>query len=219
MSKFSIDKFENGIEFFQDEELYKFTSDSIKLAKFCNISHKARVLDMCAGSGVVGIYAYSLSKFNKLYLNEIQSSLCQLIDKNIQHNNLQDVAQVLNKDLNLLTTQDIGGLVDVIVCNPPYFKVGEGGVKLDENIAICRHEIKTTLRQIIMKSSELLKDKGKMYLVLPASRMCEAISLLSNNKLEVKRISIEFNNQDAKICLIEAVKGGKVGVKITKIGV
>ena len=219
MSSVTIDKFENGIEFFQDESLYKFTSDSIKLAKFCNIPSNARVLDMCAGSGVVGIYAYSIKKFNKLYLNEIQVSLCDLINKNIKHNHLENVAKVICKDLNLLNKQDIDGLVDIILCNPPYFKVDEGNIKLDQSVAICRHEIKTNLQQIVQKANELLKYKGKMYLVLPAQRMCEAITLLSNNSLEVKQISLEFNKNNAKMCLIEAVKGGNVGVNVNKLGV
>lgn len=219
MSNLTIDKFENGIEFFQDVDLYKFTSDSIKLAKFCTIPHNAKVLDMCAGSGVVGIYAYSIKKFNKLYFNEIQPKLCELINKNIKHNHLEDVAKIICKDLNLLNKQDTEGLVDIVLCNPPYFKCNQGGIKLDESVAICRHEIKTNLQQIIVKTKELLKYKGKMYLVLPANRMCEAVVLLCNNGLEVKQINLEFNKSNAKLCLIEAVKGGSIGVNISKLGV
>lgn len=218
MDNFSIDKFENGIEFFQNENLYKFTSDAIKLAKFCKISPQSKVLDMCAGSGVVGIYAYSIKKFSKLYLNEIQPSLCELIDKNINHNNLLSVAISICKNLKDLSVKDTDGLVDVILCNPPYFKIEQGKVKNNKNIAMCRHEIATTLSEIIKKCSELLKDKGKLYLVLPTERLCECIALLTNNKLEAKQIDLEFSKNSAKLSLIEAIKGGKSGVKINKIG-
>ena len=71
MNNLSLEKFENGIQMYQDETLYKFTADSIRLAKFCKIKPTDNVLDMCAGNGVVGLYAYSLKAFNKIYFNRL----------------------------------------------------------------------------------------------------------------------------------------------------
>ena len=123
MTNLSLEHFENGVKLYQDKTLYKFTSDAINLAKFCNIKHSDSVLDMCAGCGVVGMYAYSITPFSKLYFNDIQKSMCDLIDKNIKLNNMQDVCKVLYKDLKDLSLDDFGKPLDVIVCNPPYFKL------------------------------------------------------------------------------------------------
>ena len=213
MNNLSLENFENGIKVYQYEDLYKFTSDSINLAKFCRVKHTDNVLDMCAGCGVVGFYAYSINNFNKIYFNEIQPKMCDLIKKNAELNLLTDKCEVLCKDLNELTRKDFVKPLDVIVCNPPYFKVN-GKIKDNKSVAICRHEIKTNLKQVINKSSELIKSLGKFYLVIPAERFCECIVELNRFGFKQKRIKIFYSKDNAKICLIESVKGAKSGVVI-----
>lgn len=216
MTKLSLEQFENGIQIYQDETLYKFTSDSIKLAKFCKINHADNVLDMCAGCGVVGFYAYSIKPFNKLYLNDIQPEMCELIDKNIELNSLQNKCKIICKNLKYLTIQDFGKLLDVIVCNPPYFKYN-GRINESVNIAASRHEIYTNFNQIASTASKLLKDKGKFFVVMPADRLCESVCRLAENKLVVKRLEMYSHNSSVTLCLIEAVKNAGDGVKIKVI--
>lgn len=213
MTNLSLESFENGIKVYQDENLYKFTSDAIKLAKFCKLKHTDNVLDMCAGCGVVGFYAYSINSCNKIYFNEIQPQMCDLIDKNINLNNLKSKTKVLCKDLNNLNLNDFEKRLDVIVCNPPYFKL-TAKIKQDKSVAMCRHEITTNLQQIIYKAGELIKYNGKFYLIIPTDRMCECIGLLNVNKFEVKRMEIYHTNSLATVCLLESVKGGKSGVMV-----
>lgn len=213
MTKLTLEQFENGVRIYQNEKLYKFTSDSIKLAKFCNIKHTDNVLDMCAGSGVVGFYAYSILNFNKLYFNDIQPEMCELIKKNINLNNLQNKCKIICKNLNELNIADFDKPLDVIICNPPYFKVN-GKIKPNEKVAMCRHEITTNLRQIIVKAGQLIKNKGRFYLIVPADRMCETINLFGLSGFEVKKIEIYNTNDTATVCIFEAVKGAQSGVKI-----
>ena len=78
-----LENFDNGISILQSDDYYKFTQDAIMLAKFCNIKHTDNVLELCAGSGVISFYAYSLSSFNHLYFNEIQPEMCEIIKENI----------------------------------------------------------------------------------------------------------------------------------------
>lgn len=212
----SLEEFENGIKIFQDNTLYKFTSDSIRLAKFCNIKHTDRVLDMCAGCGVVGLYLYSITKFQNLYFNEIQPTMCELINKNLKYNQLEDKSKVLCKNLEDLTLDDFKKPVDVIVCNPPYYKLN-GEIKERREIAICRHEICTNLTNIIKKSSSLLKNKGKFYIIVPEDRLCEVVFEMGNNNFKVKRIQFNAVKNKINTCLLEAVKCGKSGVKLSII--
>jgi tRNA1(Val) A37 N6-methylase TrmN6 len=213
MTNLALEHFENGVKLYQDENLYKFTSDAIKLAKFCKFKSTDNVLDMCAGSGVVGFYAYSLNKCNKIYFNDIQPQMCELIAKNIQLNSLQGKCEVLCNDLKDLKLSNFGKLLDVIVCNPPYFKLN-GKIKEDLNKAICRHEIATNLKTIITTASKLLKSKGRLYLVIPCNRLCECINLLSENRLEVKNMEIYHTNNKATVSMMECVKDAKSGIDI-----
>ncbi len=213
MTNLNLEEFENGVKIYQDENLYKFTSDSIKLAKFCKFKSSDNVLDMCAGCGVVGFYAYSLRACNKIYFNDIQLQMCDLINKNIELNSLRDKAEVLCKDLKDLALSDFDKHLDVIVCNPPYFKLN-GKIKEDTSKAICRHEIATNLVQIIETASKLLKSKGRFYLVVPSSRLCECVTLLSKNNLEVKNMEVYHSNGKSTICLLEGVKNANSGVDV-----
>ncbi len=216
MQNLSIEQFPNGIKIFQSIDGYKFTKDAVELAKFCNIKHTDNVLEMCAGSGVVSFYMYSLNRFNQLFLNEIQHKNCEIIEKNIELNNLQNTAQCIERNLKDLSLADFPKKLDVIVCNPPYFKVV--GSKISENysVAISRHEIETNLSEIIKKSSELIKDKGRLYLCMNEERFAEMIAELSRNQFECKRIKLLTNQQGkVNLCLVEAVFRAKSGVKIT----
>lgn len=218
IENFKLEHFDNGISIYQCDNLYKFTQDAIHLAKFCNIKHSDNVLELCAGSGVISFYAYSLCPFNHLYFNEIQPEMCEIIEENIKFNGFKRKAKIFNCNLKELTPNDFPKPVDVIICNPPYMKVN-GTSKINEKreIAIARHEIEATLEDIIKKASELIKDKGRFYMVHLASRTAEISTLCSKYHMEVKRMKFIFNgDKEAYLVLTEAVKNGKPGVRITK---
>ncbi len=215
---FTLENFGNGISIYQCNELYKFTTDAILLAKFCNIKHTDNVLELCAGSGVISFYAYSLSNFNHLYFNEIQPEMCKIIEENIRYNNLKRKSKIFNCNLKNLALADFKKPVDVIICNPPYLKVNDKSlINEKREIALSRHEIEATLEDIIKKSSELIKDKGRLYMVHLAARSAELIALCHNYKLEVKKMKFIFtNDKEAYLVLIEAVKNANPGVRVLK---
>ncbi len=218
IENFKLEHFDNGVSIYQNDNLYKFTQDAILLAKFCNIKHSDNVLELCAGSGVISFYAYSLCPFNHLYFNEIQPEMCEIIEENIKFNGFKRKAKIFNCNLKELSINDFPKPVDVIICNPPYMKVnGTSKVNEKREIALARHEIEATLEDIIRKSSELIKDKGRFYMVHLANRTAEIATLCSRYHMEVKRMKFIFNgDKEAYLVLTEAVKNGKTGVRITK---
>ena len=218
IDNFKLEHFDNGIAIYQSDNYYKFTQDAILLAKFCNIKHSDDVLELCAGSGVISFYAYSLCNFNHLYFNEIQPEMCEIIEENIKFNNFKRRSKIFNCNLKDLKLLDFPKPVDVIICNPPYQKVNNNSlVNEKREIALARHEIEATLEDIIKKSSELLKDKGRLYMVHLASRATELAVLCNRYNMEIKQMKFIFNGEkDAYLVLIEAVKGAKSGVRIMK---
>lgn len=218
IDNFKLEHFDNGISIYQSDNYYKFTQDAILLAKFCNIKHSDNVLELCAGSGVISFYAYSLCPFNHLYFNEIQPEMCEIIEENIKFNGFKRRSKIFNCNLKDLSLSDFIKPLDVIICNPPYQKVNANSLINEKpEIAVARHEILATLEDIIKKSSELLKDKGRLYMVHLASRATEVISLCSKYNIEVKRMKLIFNGEkEAYLVLIEAVKNAQPGVRISK---
>ncbi len=218
LDNFKLEHFDNGISIYQSDSYYKFTQDAVLLAKFCNIKHSDNVLELCAGSGVISFYAYSLCNFNHLYFNEIQPEMCEIIEENIKFNGFKRKSKIFNCNLKDLKLSDFPKSLDVIICNPPYQKVNDKSlINERREIAIARHEIEATLEDIIKKSSELLKDKGRLYLVHIASRVTEIIICCAKYNMQVKRMKFIFNGEkEAYLVLIEAVKGAQIGVRVTK---
>ena len=213
-----LEHFENGISIIQSDNYYKFTQDAILLANFCNIKHSDDVLELCAGSGVISFYAYSLCPYNHLYFNEIQPEMCEIIKENVAFNNFKRRSKIFNCNLKDLKLTDFPKNIDVIICNPPYQKLNPNS-KINERpeIAMARHELSATLDDIIKKTAELLKDKGRLYMVHLASRSTEIVVLCEKYGMQVKQMKFIYNNdKEAYLVLVEAVKGSKPGVRILK---
>ena len=218
IDNFKLEHFDNGISVYQSDNFYKFTQDAILLAKFCNIKHSDNVLELCAGSGVISFYAYSLCPFNHLYFNEIQTEMCEIIEENIKFNGFKRKSKIFNCNLKDLKLSDFPKSLDVIIWNPPYQKANEKSLINERpEIALARHEIEANLDDIIKKSSELLKDKGRLYMVHIAPRVTEIVTNCAKYNMQVKRMKFIFNgDKEAYLVLIEAVKGANSGVRITK---
>ena len=86
----------------------------------------------------------------------------------------------------------------------------------NEGKLIARHEVKATLLDFIKTASELLKDRGELYIVHKPERTVDIMQKMRENKIEPKEIKIvyPYKNAGASIILIKGVKGGKKFLKI-----
>ena len=73
-----------GMKIYQDDGLYKFTSDSVLLSRFARAKKEDVVADFCAGSGIVGLHFYALNRpvVKRLVLFEMQKTLCACQERN-----------------------------------------------------------------------------------------------------------------------------------------
>lgn len=205
----------DNLKIYQDDILYNFSTDAVLLANFVNFNAKSVVVDLCSGNGVIGILASSKNNYKKIYLVEIQECLANLAKRSIEYNNFENI-EVINDDLNNLSSYINRESVDVIMVNPPYRKQNEHFVSENEHFNICNYEIKVNLEQIIKKSGELLKFGGKLFMVNDINRIEETIVLLNKHKFKTKILQIVQPNinKKANVFLLQATKGGKSGLKV-----
>ena len=209
---------ENGIIVYQDEMLYKFTSDSILLSRFATVKKSDAVADFCAGSGVVGfnLYAINSGLIDSVSMFEMQPSLALLAQKSIELNDLNDKFSVFNTKLQDIGS-DFAGKFSLIVCNPPYMPVGHGFKDENDLIAVCRTELTLSLGELISAISKCLKYKGRTAICHRADRLSDVIFEFKKNNIEPKRLQfVSGGNKEPYLFLIEGVKGGKSGIKILK---
>lgn len=205
----------NGLYILQENDGYRFTSDAVALANFVKVKNNGRVVDLCSGSGVIGILVNAKNNCKDITLVEIQESLADMSKRSIQYNNIENI-NVVNSKLQGIHKIIGDNVYDVVVCNPPYKKQGSATM-LNENksIAIARHEIEVTLEEIIMESSKLLKFGGDMYLVNKEERLTDMLVLSRKYNIEPKEIKILASTKGANIIMLRCKKGGKSGIKIS----
>lgn len=189
-NNYKLDYLSKGSPIFQVQDKYTFTSDSIHLAHMVKEEKIETLFDLCAGSGVVGLEVAEMKQVGNLYLVELQKELALCAKETVKLTKTKTKIEVINKSITDL--EEYFSLADVIVCNPPYFKVGSGEVNKNISRAMARHEITLTLEDIIKVSHKLLKETGKLYLIHIASRENEIMKLIKNHNFElVEKIELK----------------------------
>ena len=85
---------------------------------------KPRVLDLCAGSGCVGLAIASQVKTCHVVLGEIDEGALRICRQNVRRNGL--TTQVMPYQVDALQKPPVNlGEFDCIVCNPPYIPDGD----------------------------------------------------------------------------------------------
>ena len=109
--------------------------------------------------------------------------------------------------------------VDLIVCNPPYFKYDQNN-KINDSIEkqIARHEICINIDDICSCASKILKDNGKLCIVHRTDRFTDVYESMKKYRIEPKRIKYIYNNENSnsEMFLIEGQKNAGTGLIIDK---
>lgn len=199
-----------NIYLYQDKDMFRINSDTRYLGEFIEVKEDEIILDIGTNNGALLLYANKIG-CKKLIGVDINGEALKLCEENMKLN------KVDNYEIHNCKVQDLNiGKVDVIVCNPPYFKSGK--VKENVNLANARHEGTLTIYELINSSKRLLKENGKFMMVYKSCDIAEVISLLDLNGFGVTRLKFIFdeNKEDSTCFLIEAMKNRKHNVKVKK---
>ena len=145
----------NDLKIIQRKDMFNFSLDTVLLSQFCTINKDVRnIVDFGTNNAAIPLL---LSKRTpkKITGIEIQEEAVELAKRNVQMNDLEEQIEIIHGDIKeVVKTLPKAQL---IVCNPPFFKVGEDS-NLNENeyLTIARHEIKIDLEGIISSAAYLL---------------------------------------------------------------
>lgn len=195
-----------GLKIIQDDTLFRFGTDAVLLAGFCEAHPKEHVVDFCTGTGVIPLLVSARTgvRFSAI---EIQARAAALARRNVALNNLQDRIAILEGDVKE-ARRLVEGHVHAITCNPPYERLGTGGVSASQEIRIARHEVLCTMDDVIKSAASLLQTAGRLYMVHRASRACELIYIMHQYGIEPKVVRLVQSESDKPPILI-LVKGVK----------
>ena len=206
-----------GLKIIIDPSIFNFSTDSTILADFVNIKFKDKnIIDLGSGTGYIPLYL-TLKTTAHIYGIEIQKDVYEMAKESIELNKLESRIKLINDDMKKLDQYFEANFFDVIVSNPPYFKLEELSKKNeDEHKTIARHEEKITLSELIQIAKKYLKNNGVFAMVHRTDRLIEIIEEMSKYNIEPKKIQLIYpkKNTNSNMVLIEGKKNGKPGLII-----
>ncbi|WP_461212850.1 tRNA1(Val) (adenine(37)-N6)-methyltransferase [Lacticaseibacillus sp. GG6-2] len=205
-----------GVQIIQSRTVFAFSLDAVLLAAFADVKRHSRVVDLAAGNGAVGLFVAPRTD-EQVTLIELQPRLADMAKRSVRLNGFTnvDVHQLDLKDVATVVSKDS---VDVVTCNPPYFKLDDGHVvNPNDHLAMARHELTTTFQTVATATASLLKYQGKAFFVHRPDRLAELLQTLVAANLAPKRLRFIHPKADreANMVLIEAIRSGKPdGIRI-----
>lgn len=207
----------SNLKIVQNDDYFNFSLDSVLLPNFIKInSNVKKILDLGTGNAPIPMILSTMTDA-EIYGIEIQKEIYDLAVESIKINNLEKKITLINDNMKNLDKYFAPNTFDIIVSNPPYFKIDEKS-NLNERIekTIARHEKEITLEELVAIAKKYLNNNGKFAIVHRTDRLIEIIEQFKKNNIEPKRIQLIYpkENSESNMVLIEGTKNGNPGLKV-----
>lgn len=195
---------------------HRFGTDTVLLADFASPRKTERAAELGAGCGAIFLLWCREQAPAHCTAVELQTDACDMARRSVEYNHLQDRVSVLHADLRRLKGALPAAAFDLVVCNPPYKKLGTGLLNPQDAHKIARHEAECTIQDISSAAAHLLRFSGRLCLCQRPERLCDSIQAMRGAGIEPKRLRFVQQRTDKapKLFLIEGKKGGKPGLTV-----
>ena len=200
----------NGLKIIQNPDWFSFGIDAVLLSAFAKVKAGANVVDLCTGTGIVPLLLSSKTEAKSFTGIEIQPEVANMAMRSVALNGLESRIRILTADVQQLDGVLEKSSVEVITCNPPYFKATGGIHNAHQVKTLSRHEVALPLEALFQAVYRLLVPQGQFYMVHRADRMVDVLYWARSVKIEPKVIQLIYPKVNAKpnLMLIKFVKYG-----------
>ncbi len=201
----------NGLKILQNPSSFCFGMDAVLLADFVTLRPRDKVADMGTGTGILPVLLSQKEKTATFHAFDIQPDMADMASRTMEMNGLESRVHVHAMDMRDAYTLLGRESMEVVVCNPPYGKQGSVLQSETQPLLLARHETDCPLRDVAAACGAVLKNHGRLFMVLPAPRMLELCDVLREKRLEPKRLRLVCAKADRApyLVLLEAVKNAK----------
>jgi len=208
--------FNGRLRVHQNSTGYRYSIDAVLLAAQVFPRTNDTIIDLGVGCGIIPlILAYRFPGVS-IYGVEIQKELAGIATRNVIANQMSDQIKIIHQDMKTLHTDSFSDTIDIVVTNPPYYKVNTGRMNPDRQRAIARHEICITLKDIMVTARRLLSIKGKFVIIYPAERITTLLIEMHHADIEPKNLRMIHSGWQtpAQLVIATGIKGGRPGLKV-----
>ncbi|MBF0492552.1 MAG: methyltransferase [Deltaproteobacteria bacterium] len=184
---------------------YRYNIDSLLLSKFAKFKKNERVCDLGCGVGILGILALIWGKASEVVGVEVQEELARFAQQNIEELQLQNSFRLICDNWKRVAKQLKSERFDLILSNPPYRKSGSGRLSSHTQKIIAKHEVKGSLKDLLITGKQLMARKGRFCLIYPTLRLEEFIQETGKQGLKISRLQMvhPFVHQKANHFMVE----------------
>ncbi|MBH8622727.1 tRNA1(Val) (adenine(37)-N6)-methyltransferase [Spiroplasma poulsonii] len=208
-----------GIKINQRTDMFIFSLDTVLLARFATLNAKTKnILDIGTNNAAIPLILSTLTSAAITGI-ELQQEAVQLAEENVLLNQKTAQIKIVHDDINEYVKTNTNFKYDLILCNPPFFKIGESKLNEKNKLLVpARHETTLTLEDIIFVAKKLIANRGYFAIIHRTTRLFEITALLIKYGFNIKRLQFihPFQESEANNVLIEARFQGGEGLIIEK---
>jgi tRNA1Val (adenine37-N6)-methyltransferase len=217
MDDYSEDTFFNGrMTVKQPRAGYRYSIDAVILAGHVRPRPEDRIVDLGTGCGIIPLILGFRYPGIRLSGVEIQAELADVARANVAANHLEERIDILPVDMRTLTCSSFSGPVDVVLSNPPFYRMSAGRINPENQRAIARHELKVTLEDVLKAAERVLRTAGKFVCIYGSDRLVDLFAGMRTCHIEPKFMRLIHSkagaDADARLVLVEGVKRGNSGL-------
>lgn len=188
---------------------FPLSTDSIALSGFVKLPRQAKVLDLGAGCGTLGMLLCASDNGCAVTGVEIDENAHLAALHNAQCNGIGSRLNSICADLKAVPNFIAPGSFDCCVSNPPYFSAAQESAN-----STARHQLCCTLDDLFLAAGWALKYGGDFFLVHKPERLAELCVCGSAHGLEPKRLLLLRHRpgDPINLVLMQCRKGGKPGL-------
>ena len=200
----------NGLNLELPQGTFPLSTDSMLLAHFATLPRNAKVLDLGAGAGTLGLLLCAKDPGCQVTGIEITESGHQAAIANIARNDLAARLTSICTDIRRVPSEFAPGSFHCCISNPPYFSGGPAS----QATPLARREDCCTPEDLLKSAAWALRYGGDLFLVHKPERLAQLIACAAPHKLEAKRLTLIHHKEGGPITLIllQFRKGGKPGL-------
>ena len=144
-----------NMKIIQRKDMFNFSLDTVLLANFCSINKNVeKIIDFGTNNAAIPLLLSTRTKTNIVGV-EIQEEAVDLARKNVALNNLENQITIVNQDIKEYVKNN--RRVKLVVCNPPFFKLGEKSHLNDNEYQWNNLELEET--QLKLDGTEAILDQ------------------------------------------------------------
>ena len=149
----------------------KVGTDGVLLGAWSNVSATGgqavkpkRILDVGTGTGLIALMAAQRNPDAHITAIDIDPDAVRQAKENVCASPFAERITVLQADFR----QDLEGMFDAILCNPPYF---ENALRCpDASRSTARHDDTLTFDELAQRAASLLRPQGTLSVIIPFER-------------------------------------------------